>query len=167
MSVQDEHKTTSPDETADRRRAGISRRDLLKRGVVSMPAILTLHSGAALARSSNLIAAAPPETTDSLGRTLCLDTTSVYPAHDYKDIYDMDDPPQAVVNIISRREYHMDKNRGSPVVSQASVCEGGTVYWYKDPNGGAWQPIELPYKGVVVSSGSMLSNADYIIDNLR
>lgn len=164
------HEDTKPDPSLSAiaaRRVRFSRRDLLRRGVASMPAILTLHSGAALARTSNLISAAPPDTIDELGRTLCLDTNSVYPADEYNDIYDLgENPPRAVINIISDREYHTEKNRGSAIASKATVCEGGQPYWYNENDGTGWHPIELPYRGVVVSSGSMLSLAEHIEDHL-
>jgi len=145
--------------------ATVSRRALLRGGVTAMPAILTLQSGAALARTSNLISAAPRGTTDRLGRTLCLDTNSVYPAGGSGDVYDLGEPPRAEVNIISDRVYHADRNRGSDVVSKGAMCEGGTFY-YNDRDGTGWHSVELPYRGIVVSSGAMTSIADHVIDTL-
>lgn len=165
MSVQDDKEEGLASAATNARLAPISRRALIRGGVTAMPAILTLQSGAALARSSNLISAAPPGTTDRLGRTLCLNTNSVYPAADSRNVYDLGDPPRAEVNVITDREYYVDKNRGSDPVSEDAMCEGGT-YWYNDRDGSGWKSVQLPYKGIVVSSGAMTSVADHVIDNL-
>lgn len=145
----------------------ISRRALLRGGVTVMPAILTLQSGAALARSSNLISAAPPETRDRLGRTLCLDTRSVYPAGRSGHVYDLGEPPRAAVNIITDRDYKIRSPETRPVpVSESTMCHEGGVYWYNNRDGSGWQSVELPRNGVVVSSGAMTSVADHVIDTL-
>ena len=141
-----------------------------------MPAILTLQSGAALARTSNLlVSAAHRGTTDRLGRTLCLDTNSVYPEGGSGDVYDLGDPPRAELNIISDRVYYADRNGRSDKVgigkvsnkrvSKSAMCEGGTFY-YNDRDGTGWHSVELPYRGIVVSSGAMISISDYVIDTL-
>ena len=165
--MNDQKGKTEPRDIGDKstRPKSVSRRALIKGGVTVMPAILTLQSGAALARTSNLISAAAPGTTDRLGRTICLDTNSVYPAGGSGDVYDLDEPPRADVNIITDREYHLAANRGSDQISESAMCEGGT-YWYNDHNGEGWQSVELPYRGIVVSSGAMTSIADHVIDTL-
>ena len=96
-----------PRETAGDAPVGksLSRRALLKRAAVSAPAVLTLHSGAALARSSNLISGAPPYSRDSKNRTLCLNTNSVRRADRRWRIYDLGDPPYAHVNALHERRY--------------------------------------------------------------
>ncbi len=165
MSIHDEKQVGSAATTPEEHPESVGRRKLLKLGATAMPAILTLQSGAVLARSSNLISAAPPGTTDSLGRTLCLDTNSVYPAGRSGDVYDLDEPPRADVNIISDRRYYIDKNRGSEPVSHSAMCEGGT-YYFNDSNGEGWQSVELPRRGIVVSSGAMTSIADHVYDTL-
>jgi hypothetical protein len=167
MFVQDDKKTKDSESSQDSHPASLGRRALLRRGVVAMPAILTLQSGAALARSSNLIGAASPDTTDGLGRTLCLDTNSVVPAGRYGDKFDMGyNPTYAKINIITARDYRVDKNNSAATMSQGAVCEGGTPAWFNQKDGSGWQQIELPYRGVVVSSGAILSNAAYIADDL-
>ena len=102
MTVQDGKKSNGSGAHDDIRPASLGRRAILKRGVVAMPAILTLQSGAALARSSNLISASHPRTTDRRGRTLCIDSRSVYPAGGRRGarVYDLGNPPHAVVNVI-------------------------------------------------------------------
>ena len=106
MTVQDDKKTNGSGAGHDGRPASLGRRTLLRRGVVAMPAILTLQSGAALARSSNLISASSPRSRDRLGRTLCVDSKSVYRADGRRrGVYDLGDPPRAKVNIIRERDY--------------------------------------------------------------
>ena len=191
MSVQDDKVISDSSVTKDSRPALMGRRAIIKGGLTAMPAILTLQSGAALARSSNLISAAPPETTDRLGRTLCLDTNSVYAVGDSVDVYDLGEPPRAAVNIITDRDYYIRKNdphsrkidlhsrrnddhnrendhhsrRNFYKISEGAMCEGGT-YWYNDRDGNGWQSVELPYRGIVVSSGAMTSISEHVIDTL-
>lgn len=148
----------------------ISRRDVLRRGVTAMPAILTLQSGAALARSSNMISPSSPDTTDRRGRTICLDTNTVDFASDTGNAFDLGEPPRpATVNIIRRRRYYVEPDRRSDRMTAGEICEKGGTYYYKERSSRTWQSIELPRfprSGVVVSSGAMTSMADHIIDNL-
>ena len=184
MSVQ-ENKEKTISSTSDKTRpALVSRRALLKRGAISMPAILTLQSGAALARSSNMISASATGTTDNIGRTLCLDTNSVYPVANSADLYDLGTPAEATVNIISDRDYYLFPESGSKKkkknkkkkskkkkmskatrVTAGNMCEDGGTYWWK-PTSGDWQPVDLPYNGIVLSTGAVTSIADIITDNL-
>ena len=143
----------------------MGRRALLRRGLTAMPAILTLQSGAALARTSNLVSAAPTGTTID-GYTYCLDTNSVYPATESGQVYDLGEPPRATVNRITPREYHIDSNRGSAEISEGVMCEQGGVYYYKDTVDGGWKPVELPYRGIVISNGAWVSIAAHSVDPL-
>jgi hypothetical protein len=159
----------NPDSRPDRL-SSPSRRRLLKGGATALPAILTLHSGAALARSSNLLSASAPYEVDSMGRTLCVDMNSVVPVDDYSKIYDLGDPPHAVVNVIrgeaEGRLYYVnkdDKDAGSPV-HPGLMCEQGGQYWYK-PASGAWEVVEVP-RGFVASSMAASSFAMDMTDNL-
>src|SRR6056297_4326102 len=90
----------------------ISRRSLLKGSVKAMPVVLTLHSGAALARSSNLISGTVTPHMDDARRTACLDTSSVDPAGS-PDLYDLGERPHARVHMINDRDHRIDKNNGS------------------------------------------------------
>ena len=55
----------------------VGRRSILKGAIAAAPVIATLPSGAALARSSNLISATSPTGAfDGYGRTQCLDASS-------------------------------------------------------------------------------------------
>ncbi len=147
----------------------VSRRALIKGGVTAMPAILTLHSGAALARSSNMISAAPSGTTDGLGRTLCLDEKSVVPGDDYLEIYDLGEPPSADVTIIrgpGERKYYAKVGKRKRVeVSPDAMCERGGKYYWRPHRGGQWQEARIQ-KGIVVSAGAMASISGHVKDNL-
>lgn len=147
--------------------ANVSRRALIKGGVTAMPAILTLHSGAALARSSNMLAAASQNTTDGMGRTLCVDKNSVVPADDYREVYDLGTPPYAECNVIrgpTERRYFVDKNMTTQITPGAMCERGGKFYW-KPEAGGHRQSSVVP-KGFVASAGAMASVADYVKDTL-
>ena len=147
-----------------------SRRRLLKGGATALPAILTLHSGAALARSSNLLSASASYEVDSLGRTLCVDITSVVPVDDYSQIYDLGDPPHAVINVIrgeaEGRIYYVnkdDKDSGNSI-HPGLMCEQGGQYWYK-PSSGPWEVVDVP-QGFVASSMAASSFAMDMTENL-
>lgn len=147
-----------------------SRRRLLKGGATALPAILTLHSGAALARSSNLLSASESFEVDSLGRTLCVDITSVVPVEDYSEIYDLGDPPHAVINVIrgeaEGRIYYVNKDdRGNGAsIHPGLMCEQGGQYWYK-PSSGPWEVVDVP-QGFVASSMAASSFAMDMTENL-
>lgn len=153
-----------------KRPAKVSRRALIKGGVTVMPAILTLHSGAVLARSSNMISAASSDTTDGMGRTLCVDKNSVAYADDYSEIYDLGEPPYAEVNIIrgptERQFYYIEANKGTAsAITPGAMCErGGTFHW-KPVGGGPWEATNVP-QGFVASAGAMASIASHVKDNL-
>ena len=175
MSVQEDKEKATPTAGDKTRPAPVSRRALIKGGAISMPAILTLQSGAALARSSNMISAAPTGTTDRRDRTLCLDTNSVYPDAHSPGVFDLGTPPEATVNIIRDRDYYVfpgggkkkgKKKSGAGVrINAGDMCESGGTFWWK-PTHGRWEPVELPYNGIVLSAGSVTSLADVITDNL-
>ncbi|WP_405234381.1 hypothetical protein [Lentisalinibacter salinarum] len=131
----------------------ISRRSILKGSVKAMPVVLTLHSGAALARSSNLISGTVTPHVDELNRTACLDTTSVDPAGS-PDLYDMGEPPHARVHMINERNYYKSDDASSPI-SEAQMCETGGTYYYKDQG---WQSVNMP-KGMLVSGTALTSFA--------
>jgi hypothetical protein len=147
-----------------------TRRRLLKGGATALPAILTLHSGAALARSSNLLSASGSYEVDTMGRTWCVQFDSVVPVDDYSQIYDLGDPPHAVVNVIrgekEGRLYYVlkdDKEAGNPI-HPGLMCEQGGQYYYK-PASGRWELVEVP-RGFVASSMAASSFMTDMADNL-
>lgn len=145
----------------------ISRRAIIKGGATVMPAILTLHSGAVLARSSNMISASSPDTTDGMGRTLCVNKSSVVYADDHSEIYDLGEPPYAECNVIrgpTEVQFYESKDKSTPI-RPGAMCEKGGQFWSKPDGGGAWVASDLP-QGFVASAGAMTSIASYVKDNL-
>lgn len=162
----------------------MSRRSLLKGTVVSMPAILTLQSGAALARSSNMISASNFASPDSRGRTLCLDVSSVYPADSSGKRFDLGDPAHAEVTAIPERDYRIEPRKKAAEVMEEQMCLDGKTYYYRDSNTswdsswtsddddddgtlyslGRWRQVDVP-RGVLVSATALHSFAQDIVIN--
>ncbi len=109
-----------------------SRRALLKGAVKAMPALVTLQSGAAFARSSNLISASPRDHKDRWRRTLCLDLKSAYPADGSRRLYDLGEPAFGKVSAIRDRYYYGVTRHGVRRVSAAQMCEEGGTYYYRE-----------------------------------
>jgi hypothetical protein len=129
-------------------RSSVSRRNLLKAGVTAMPAILTLQSGEALARSSNLIGSAPRGTRDHQGNTLCLDTRNADVVAN-GEAFDLGEPAYAKINAIPGRPYfYQDRWDRWHRVGPDYVCRRGREYYYYD---GDWNKINLPRHGAIVS----------------
>ena len=131
----------------------ISRRAVLKGGAAAMPVVLTLQSGSALARSSNLISEAPPGTTDLSGNTLCLDTRTAYSVGDSTK-FDLGEPAHGVVNVIPQQAFYTEPNRGGDLVRPGTMCRRGGTYYY--PNRG-WHEVNLPTDGIIVSATAITS----------
>lgn len=139
----------------------VSRRGLLKTGAGALPAVLTLQSGAAFARSSNVITASSFEVMDEMGRTMCIQLDSVIPVDDYSQIYDMGDPPQAVINVLrgeaEGRLYYVqkdDKDIGKDV-HPGLACQMGGQFYVK-PAKGPWEVVNVP-TGIVGSAAAVYS----------
>lgn len=134
-----------------------------------MPAILTLQSGAALARSSNMISASSPDTTDGMGRTLCVDKSSVVyaDADGSSEIYDLGEPPSAEVNIIrgpTEVQFYETKSTEFPI-RPGAMCERGGQFFSK-PKGDPWVQHEVLPQGFVTSTGAWTSIAGFVKDSL-
>jgi len=161
MSSVDKKSDAMTEATPDSGPKAMSRRSLLKGSVKAMPIVLTLHSGAALARSSNLISGTVTPHMDEHRRTACLDTSSVDPAGS-PDLYDLGERPHARVHMINDRDHRIDKNNGSGTsISEAQMCENGGTYYYHESG---WQEVNVP-KGMLVSGTALTSFAgvvDYV-----
>ena len=130
----------------------VSRRMMLRRGVTAMPAILTLHSGAALARSSNLISASRGSR-DSKGKVWCLDTsTATY--HSDIDKYDYGDHGHATVNVIPDRVYYGSDRRSGERMTADQFCEAGGTGRYRRRRQGSVRTVNLESPGIVVSANA-------------
>lgn len=135
-----------------------ARRKLLSAGAKSMPAILTLQSGAAMAQGSFMIEAASMYATDGLGRTLCVDESSVYPADLEGLLWDCGDPPKLTVNIIpssAEKQFYLTNNKSNPVDPWDMCLDGGT-FWYKPDTGGTFVSKSMN-KGFVATGGALYS----------
>jgi hypothetical protein len=88
---------------------------------------------------------------------LCLDTNSVNPAGG-GDVYDVGDPPYARVTAINERDYQRKANNSDPV-SEATMCQDGGAYYYKDSG---WQEVRVP-QGILVSATALTSFASGIV----
>jgi hypothetical protein len=153
MSGKDKNHDLEGSHKKSDRKPGVSRRELLKTAAIGMPVVLTLHSGAALARSSNLIGLAPPGTRDLDGNALCLDTNSVKLVADGTQ-FDAGAPAEAKVNILSDRVYYPEKNKSGMMESADAVCHKGGTHYYHDRG---WHEINLPANGGIVSAAAMVS----------
>lgn len=161
---QDQQNDQLPGSATGSRR--ISRRDLLKRSAVSMPMVLTLQSGAALARSSNLISSTATDYNDELGRTLCLDTESVFPIGETGEVFDLGAEPYARVTAINDRDYRAEPNGSAVGVSEAQLCQSGGPAYVQNADFGegtvaGWSEVRAP-KGVLVSATALSSFAGSI-----
>jgi len=157
-------RTESERELTDAPPRSVSRRALLKGTATAMPAILTLQSGAALARSSNLISTTDYKTPDRLGRTLCLDLDSVVPASSDGRVFDLGAPPAgpyAEVTAINERDYYAEANKGHGTVDEAQICRDGITAFYQNSQDPAWIQVDAP--GGIVSATALTSFAGNII----
>lgn len=154
-----------PKNTDEASPRSVSRRALLKGTVTAMPAVLTLHSGAALARSSSMISTAAGGSTDAYGRTLCLDTDSVEAADGSGRLFDLGEPAYGRVSAIRDRNYRRAPHRRAERVSETRMCESGGTYYYRSGSswyGRRWNQVEVK-KGVLVSATALSSFAGSIV----
>jgi hypothetical protein len=131
------------DRTAQRSQAPMTRRALLSSAAVTVPTILTLHSGAALAMSSNVVHAAVGAPKDPDGNYLCLDVSSTYGETRRRGVYDIGSPAHAEISVIpSDTEYYLEPKDGSQPVTGPEMCERGGTYYYKGTGstGGSYDP---------------------------
>jgi hypothetical protein len=142
----------------------ISRRQLLLRGgSAAVPAILTLHSGAALAQSSNLMGTvqSADAALDGSNNMQCLGYESAVggtPAQ-----LDLGNDPSLHVQYVPKRQYYLPNAAGSSgdwskPVSMEYVCQkGGTFWWRKDGTSGT------PYKLTSSPGGVQQVNYGFMV----
>ena len=136
-----------------------ARRALLKGAIATMPMILTLQSGAALARSSNLITASRPRSAkDAEGRTLCMDYNYVDTVYGADNVADLGEPPYAHITAI-RKDIYFDSPDGE-VIRRWRMCrEGGVFFTKKDAT---FYETDYVPKGMLVSATALSSFAGHI-----
>jgi hypothetical protein len=137
--------------------ARVDRRRLLKVAAATAPVIATLPTGAALARSSNLIGPTSGPGTDLLGRTLCLDETS---GTMEGGVIDLGTPPSGYITAITERDYVTDPKGSAAAITEREMCTRGGEFYYKASGG--WQPLPKISRGIVVSATAASSLAGAI-----
>jgi hypothetical protein len=133
----------------------LNRRRLLKVAVATAPVIATLPSGAALARSSNLIGPTSGAGTDALGRTQCLDVRS---GTVVDGMVDLGVPPSGRVTAITERYYRDGATGASTPISERDMCNRGGEFYYQSTG---WRSVTVP-RGIVVSATALSSFAGSI-----
>jgi hypothetical protein len=131
----------------------MNRRRLLKVAVATAPVIATLPSGAALARSSNLIGPTSGPGTDPEGRTLCLKF-----GESVDGMIDLGATPSGRVTAIQDRVYRVDDSSSAATISEKQMCNKGGRFYYEYGN---WRSVNVP-KGIVVSATALSSFAGSI-----
>jgi hypothetical protein len=136
----------------------VSRRGLFRVAVATAPLIATLPSGAALARSSNMISGTTAgDARDQLNRTLCLDRNSGVRA--YRSRIDLGAPPSGNLTAIKERDYRSAPKLTATRVSEGDMCQNGGYYHYM--SNGQWKKVSVP-RGMMVSATALSSFAGHI-----
>lgn len=140
--------------------AKVNRRALLRGASAAVPAILTLNSGAALARSSNLVGAAN-YTGPQGGKYRCLDFDGIS-GTDKRNVYDLGEPAMGHVTRIDADSRYYKSNPdgwggyggGSSEVSKPQMCAEGGTYYRKD----RYRTRQVRVKRGVLVSATALSS---------
>lgn len=131
------------------------RRALVRGAAAAVPTILTLHSGAALARSSNLLG-----TIDNLANANdpanCLDTSGLNEVQ--PNVYDLGTTPSSTVNVLPGDKTYYTNSTKTTVANREAMCENGGTYYTS-----TGQQIQLPQGGGLVSATSLSSFAGRVI----
>ena len=147
MKSPQETKKSTPAKSQDK--PLLARRAIIKGAAGTLPTILTLQSGAALARSSNLIGSSSSPK-DEAGRTLCLDLRFV----DSYDGVKADVGSYGHVQKITERDYYRESNRSTPLTEE-DMCVDGLTGWYQETG---WNPADV-HQGMLISSNAYNSLA--------
>jgi hypothetical protein len=161
--MSNENKTANP----THRDELISRRRVVKVALATAPIIATLPTGAALARSSNVISASSAAAArDASGRTLCLNENSGSMLASGNGM-DLGNWPHGSVTAITQRDYRVDDKESAARVSEAAMCKQGGNFYYKQASGtfwnqhADWREVKVP-RGMMVSWTAMSSFAGSI-----
>ena len=165
MSLKDSNEDTTGTGGREGKPASASRRALLTGAVKAAPVVLTLQSGAALARSSNIISASSASYMDGSGRTLCLNTSSVDTVDETYGLYDLGDPASGHLTAINERNYRVEPRRRATKIDESNMCMRGGTYYSRHRNSSgrrSWRSVDVP-RGVLVSATALASFAGSII----
>jgi len=130
----------------------LNRRRLLKVAVATAPAIATLSSGAALARSSNIIGPTTGPGTDALNRTQCLKFGRAVDG-----MVDLGVPPSGHVTLITEQDYRVSPQGSALTITEKQMCATGGDFYYQHAG---WKTATVP-RGIVVSATALSSFAGY------
>lgn len=140
----------------------IGRRALLRGVTTAAPAILTLQSGAALARSSNLIGGNPYSGAQD-GKYNCLDFDGIE-GTGKPNVFDLGDPAMAHVTRIDAgsRYYKTDPDHsgggwyggGTQEVAKSKMCADGGTYYRRN----RWRTTRVNVKRGMLVSATALSS---------
>jgi hypothetical protein len=140
----------------------VSRRAVLRGSLVTVPTILTLSSGSALALSSNLIGVNPAAEPVVGENFACLDvspTSTVMPVSGRPNVYDLGNPVNADLTAIPvNRDFYRGQDESNPVTGPQMCAEGGTFYYKKTEADGieTWPAVQIK-QGVLCSATALAS----------
>lgn len=144
-------------------RQRLSRRLMLRGAGAALPAMLTLHSGAAsaLARSSNLISGSGETQPD--GTALCLDETAGVPLDDGR--IDLGHEGTGTVWEIPGDGQYYAQSNGTEPLTAAEACErSGDLYY---ASGETFPKAAKVNSGILISATALTSFASRGILNVR
>jgi len=155
--------TTASATTKSQDKPLIARRAIIKGAAGALPTILTLQSGAALARSSNLIRPVTDAATakDANNRTLCLSQRSVDNVYQNGQI-DLGPSGYGHVTAITERDYYREPHRRAASVTEQEMCEEGQTVYFRRMG---WRSKQAP-QGWLVSANNLGSFANISIDEI-
>jgi hypothetical protein len=131
----------------------LSRRTLLRAGATAMPVILTLQSGEALARTSNLLSNSTGSRVNN--KVMCLDTTGM-PTYDNGKV-DVGNDLMTVYELPDTDFYpgYESGKSGTPMTADMACQNGGFLRTYE--TGLQKHEANLPQGGLVISNTAMMS----------
>ena len=145
-----------------RRDDALSRRQVIKVAIATAPVIATLPSGAALARSSNVITSSlEGGAHDASGNTLCLADSSGAvdpPPPAFGTSIDLGTSPNLSVTVIPQRDYRVDSKGSAAAITEGAMCQQGGSFYYQSAG---WQQVNVP-QGILVSATALSSFAGHI-----
>jgi hypothetical protein len=129
-----------------------TRRALLKSAVTTLPMVMTLQSGAALARSSNIISATSDlGAKDALGNTQCLDT--MFATQIDANTVDLGNAIDLNITLIPERDYKRSPQGSAVDATEGEICNEIGSFYHQDSG---WQEIRVQ-SGMLVSSTALNS----------
>lgn len=136
-----------------------SRRAMLRGVTATVPTILSLTSGAALAATSNLISTLPDQTA---GDVYCLDPGSTQGQTSNPNVYDLGAPPFGEVTRFPTVNKYRNESSPSQELTPAEACKLDGTVGVKYNGSGPWV-AKTRTPGVLVSNAAVTSFGSRII----